>query len=201
MSIKLYGAGPSRWIRPYWVLTELGVTFEAIEVNLRAGEGRTPEYLAINPFGKLPALVDGDLKLFESAAICTYLADKYAESGLAPNAGTVERALYDQWVSFVISDLEQPLWRITRHKYLYPEAQRSAADIALAREDFKRLAAVVESQIGNYLVGNRFTVADVMMAYTLKWATSEDLLAGLPKLKKYLDRHTARPSFPARFFG
>ena len=201
MSLKLYGAGPSRWIRPYWTLNELGVPFEAVQLNLPTGEATSPEYLAINPDGKVPALVDGDVTLLESAAICNYLADKYPEKGLAPKPGTVERARYDQWISFVISDLEQPLWRIIRHKFLYPAAQRSLADIELAKADFRRMAATLEVQISDHLVGDRFSVADIVMAYTLKWATWDQLLDGYPKLQAYMEHHTARPTFPRQFFA
>lgn len=201
MTIKLYGSGPSRWIRPYWMLNELGIKFEAIELKLQNGEGQTPEFLAINPHGKVPALVDGKVILFESAAICTYLADKYPEQGLAPRVGTIDRAYYDQWISFVISDLEQPLWRIVRHRYLYPEGKKSPADIELAKADFLKLAAVVENHVGTFLVGNRFSGADIIMAYTLKWATWDQLLDGFPKLQKYMETHTARSSFPRQFYG
>src|SRR5262245_6206158 len=116
--ITLYGSGVSRWVRPYWLLQELDVPFEPKLVSVRKGEHRSPEFLAVNPFGKLPALVDGDLTLIESAAICTYLGDKYAEKALIPKTGTRARALHDQWVSFAITELEQPLWRIARNTFV-----------------------------------------------------------------------------------
>ena len=204
--IKLFGGGGTRWVRPYWTLKELGVPFEPVKVSILKGETKAAAFLAINPFGKLPALQDGDFQLFESAAICNYLADKYSEKSLAPKPGTQNRALYDQWVSFVISDLEQPLWRITRHKYVYPEAQRSLADCELAKDDFRTMAAVLEKQInGEFLVADRFSVADIVMTYTLKWATlpflmGVSLLEGFPKLEAYMLKHTSRPAYPAELY-
>ncbi len=199
--MKLYGAGPSRWVRPYWTLQELNVPFEPVRLNLRQGENRTPEYLAINPFGAVPALVDGDVVLSQSAAICTYLADKYPESGLAPRPGTADRGKYDQWVAFAIADLEQPLWRIARHTFRYPPEKRSAAEKELAAEDFRTLARTLEPLLGEYAVGGRFTVADIMLAYTLRWASGYKLLDDFPGLAAYTNRHVARPAFPAHLFG
>lgn len=199
--IKLYGAGSSRWVRPYWTLQELGVPFEAVRLNLRGGENRSPEFLALNPFGAVPALVDGDLVLSQSSAICTYLADKYPEKGLAPPAGTADRGRYDQWVAFAISDLEQPLWRIARHTFRYPEEKRSPAEKALAADDFRNLARTLEPLLGEYAVCGRFTVADIMLAYTLRWSERLNLLDDFPRLQEYAARHIARPAFPAHLFA
>jgi glutathione S-transferase len=199
--ITLYGNGPSRWVRPYWTLQELGIPFETKRVSVMKGENRAPEFLAINPFGKLPALVDGDLTLFESAAICTYLADKHAEKGLIPTVGTRERAIYDQWVSFAISELEQPLWRITRHKYGYPEPKRSQTDIELAKEDFHSTARTFEPLVKEHLVGDRFTVADIMVTYVLKWAEMFGLMGEHAGLRAYMEKHAARPAFPKELYG
>jgi glutathione S-transferase len=88
--MRLYEFGPTRSIRVRWTLQELRVDFESIHVNLLAGENRRPEFLKINPAGKIPVLVDGDLVLTESVAIVLYLAEKYSDQGLLP-AGLEER--------------------------------------------------------------------------------------------------------------
>jgi glutathione S-transferase len=199
--ITLYGNGPSRWVRPYWTLQELGLPFETKRVSVLKGENRAPEFLALNPFGKLPALTEDDFTLFESAAICTYLADGHPDKGLIPTVGTRDRALHDQWVSFAISELEQPLWRITRHTFAYPEAKRSPADIALAREDFHKTASTFEPLVKGVLVGDHFTVADIMVTYALKWADMFGMLREHPGLTAYMERHTARPAFPASLYA
>lgn len=203
--MKIYGISNSRWVRPVWTARELDLPFEPVVVSISKGQTRTPEYRAIHPFAKVPALEDGDVTLFESMAICNYLAAKRPEVGLIPADGTAERRTYDQWVSFVISDLDQPLGRILRHLWVYPEARRSAAEIDLAREDFRRLATALEPILPDTLVGDRFTVADIFLTYTLKWASDvqllqEDLLVGYPRLQAYVARHEARPAFPRELY-
>ena len=121
--MKLYGFGPTRSLRALWGLKELGVEFEFIPVNLQAGEHRRPEFLDINPAGKVPVLIDGDLVLTESAAIVLYLAEKYPEKGLMPPK-LEQRAQVYRWVMFAMTELEQPLWRITKHTFLLPEGKR-----------------------------------------------------------------------------
>src|SRR5262244_2451288 len=133
MKMKLYEFGPTRSIRVRWTLQELEADFESIRVNLPAGEHCRPEFLKINPAGKVPVLEDGDLVLTESVAIVLYLAEKYSEKGFAP-AGLRGRADLARWLLFTATELEQPLWRISRHSAIYPEDKRLPGDIALARE-------------------------------------------------------------------
>jgi glutathione S-transferase len=111
MSMQLYEFAPTRSIRARWTLQELGVDFEAVAIDLVAGENRKPEFLALNPAGKVPVLVDGDLVLTESATIVWYLAEKYADRGLLP-ADLAQRARVHRWLLFAVTELEQPLWRI-----------------------------------------------------------------------------------------
>ncbi|CAN95560.1 gst13 [Sorangium cellulosum So ce56] len=192
--MKLYEFAPTRSIRVRWALQELGVDFETVQVNLRAGENRRPEFLKLNPAGKLPVLVDGDLVLTESVAIVLYLAEKYPDKGLLP-ADPRERAKVNQWLLFAATELEQPLWRIARHKFLYPEDKRQPGDIPVAREDFKAMAAVLEKHMDQrqFVVGDSVTVADLVMAYTLDWADEAHLLDDFPQLRAYMDRMYARP--------
>jgi glutathione S-transferase len=205
--IKLYGGGPSRWVKCYWTLRELDVPFEPVVVSVLKGETRTPDFLAKNPFGKLPVLEDGDLRLRESSAICTYLAERHPEKGLLPKPGSPERALVNQWMSFAVADLEQPLWRSMKHRFLYPENVRIPGEVAVAHADFKALAATLQDQLrGDAIVGNAFTLADLTLAYTLKWSRIErvigaDLLAGFPRLIEYTERHTSRPAFPKELYS
>ena len=179
--MRLYEFGPTRSIRARWTLQELGVEFEPITVNLVAGEHRRPEFLKINPAGKLPVLVDGDLALTESVAIVLYLAEKYPEKGLLP-ADLTGRAQVNRWLLFAATELEQPLWRISRHTALYPEDKRLPGDVALARQEFKEMAAVLETHLQGrqFVVGDRATVADFVMAYTLDWGGEARLLDEFP---------------------
>jgi glutathione S-transferase len=98
--ITLYGTPNSRSTRVAWALEEAKVDYEFIKIDLRNGEGRTPDYLSINPGGKVPALAEDGFVLTESAAIVTYIGDRYPESQLTPPAATQERGLYEQWCFF-----------------------------------------------------------------------------------------------------
>jgi glutathione S-transferase len=192
--MKLYEFGPTRSLRARWTLQELGVDFEAVTINLMAGEHRTPEYLRINPAGKLPALVDGDMILTESVAIVLYLGEKYPDRGFVP-AGLVERAQLYKWLLFAATELEQPLWRISRHTALYPAERRLPAEVDLAREDFRAMARVAEDHMKGraFVLGGSVSVADFVLAYTLDWANNAKLLDAFPNLTEYMDRMYARP--------
>jgi glutathione S-transferase len=197
--MKLYGFPPTRSIRVLWTLRELGVDFEFVNVNLMAGENRSPAFLALNPAGKVPVLVDGDFVLTESVAIVLYLAEKYPQEGLLP-AGLEARAQVNHWLLFTATELEQPLWRIARHTAIYPEDKRLPAEVPLASQDFRDMAAVMEEHMKarQYLVGDTVTVADLVAAYTLDWANDVHLLDGSPRLRGYMDRMYARPRAPPR---
>jgi glutathione S-transferase len=197
--MRLYGFPPTRTIRALWTLRELDLEFEYVTVDLMKGEHRRPEFLAINPAGKVPVLVDGDLVLTESVAIALYLAEKYPAKGLLP-VGLQPRADVNRWSFFTATELEQPLWRIARHTALYPEEKRLPAEIPLARQDFLDMAAVMEKHMAGrtFLVGDGVTVADLVAAYTLDWANEVKLIDGLPHLRSYMERMYARPKAPPR---
>lgn len=197
--MKLYGFGPTRSLRALWGLRELGLEFEFIPVNLQAGEHRRPEFLKLNPAGKLPVLVDGDLVLTESAAIVLYLAEKYPEKELMPTK-LEERAQVYRWIMFAMTELEQPLWRMAKHEFLYPEDKRLPQDIELAREDFRAMATVLERHMDGrqFIVGDRISVADCVTAYLMDWAEEVQLLDGFPNLTAYLRRMYQRSAAPQR---
>ena len=199
MKMKLYEFGPTRSIRVRWTLQELGADFEPIRVNLLAGEHRRPEFLKINPAGKIPVLVDGDRVLTESVAIVLYLAEKYSHKGLLP-AGLNERAQVNRWLLFAATELEQPLWRISRHTALYPEEQRLPGDVSLASGEFKDMASVLEKHMQGqqFVAGDSVSVADFVMAYTLDWGNEYKLLDSCPQLLAYMKRMYARPHAPPR---
>jgi glutathione S-transferase len=197
--MKLYGFGPTRSLRALWGLKELDLEFEFIPINLQAGEHRRPEFLALNPAGKVPVLVDGDLVLTESAAIVLYLAEKYPEKKLMPTR-LEQRAQVYRWVLFAMTELEQPLWRMAKHRFIYPEEKRLPQDIDLAREDFTAMAAVLERHMDGrqYIVGDRTSVADCVTVYLMDWANEHHLLDGFPNLKGYLQRMYQRSTAPQR---
>ncbi|MFQ6240401.1 glutathione S-transferase family protein [Sinorhizobium meliloti] len=197
--MKLYGLGPTRSLRALWALQELDAEFEFVRVNILAGENLHPDFLRLNPAGKLPVLVDGDFVLTESAAIVMYLAEKYGDKGLMP-ADLKERAQAYRWSLFAVTELEQPLWRIAKHTFLYPEDKRLPEDIALAREEFAAMAAVLDRHMDGraFIVGHNITVADCVTAYVLDWGNENGLIDSFPNLKAYLERMYARPRAPQR---
>ncbi|UXU90152.1 glutathione S-transferase family protein [Burkholderia sp. S-53] len=197
--MKLYGFAGTRSQRALWGLKELDADFEFVSVNLLAGEHKRPEFLRINPAGKVPVLVDGDRVIPESAAIVLYLADKYPEKALLPVDPALRAQAY-RWVMFAVTELEQPLWRITRHTFLYPPEKRSPADIELAREDFATMAAILDKHLEGreFIVGDTLTVADCVTAYLIDWAGECNLIEPFPQLRAYLDRLYARPKAPQR---
>ena len=197
--MKLYEFAPTRSIRARWTLQELGVPFEAVSVNLLTGEHRQHPFLALNPAGKVPVLEDGGLVLTESVAIVLYLAEKYPEKGFAP-AGLHARAELARWLLFTATELEQPLWRISRHSAIYPEDKRLPGEIALARDDFLAMAKVLDQHMVDreFVIGDSVTVADFVLAYTLDWAQLVDLLGDFPRLEGYMLRMYDRPAAPMR---
>ncbi|MCQ4249654.1 glutathione S-transferase family protein [Pseudomonas stutzeri] len=195
--LKLYGTPPTRALRVIWLLNELGLEYEMVPVDLLGGEHRKLDFLSLNPAAKVPVLVDGDLVITESAAIQLYLAEKNPEAGYIPT--TVEsRAQMYRWIFFLVTEIEQPLWRIARHTFIYPENQRLPQDIDLARQEGIEMVAVLERHMKDreLLVGDRLSVADFTAAYTLDWANEEQMLENAPRLKAYLEQLYARPKAP-----
>lgn len=193
--MKLYGAAPTRAIRVQWLLNEMGIDCEVIDLNpLRDLDAK---FLALNPAGKLPVLIDGDVVLTESAAIPLYLAEKHAEKGLIPK-DLGERAQMYRWIFFLVTEIEQPLWRISLNTVIYPEEQRVPADIHNALRDCKRMVAVFERHMADrdFVVGDRLSVADFIAAFTLDWADDEKTLDEAPRLRAFLETMYARPTAP-----
>lgn len=201
MRFTLYGAGPSRSTRISWAFHELAVDYEYVHLEMMRGDHRRPEYLAINPCGKVPALRDDEagLSLFESGAIITYLGDQHPGAGLVPVAGTADRGRYGQWLSFVASELEQPLWLKAKHTFALPEALRHPEVIPTAHKEFARAAKVLDGALGDgpWLLGEIFSGADIMAAHTLAWANKSEFDLGSDRLMAYMKRALSRPAFLA----
>ncbi len=195
--IKLYGTPPTRALRVIWLLNELGLEYELRPVDILHGEARQTPFFDLNPAAKVPVLVDGNVVLTESAAIQLYLADKHPEAGLIPQ--TVEdRGQMYRWIFFLVTEIEQPLWRIARHTFIYPEDKRLPQDVDLARQECLQMVAVLERHMEGreFMVGDRPSVADFNAAYTLDWANEAEMLDAAPRLRAYLKTMYARPTAP-----
>ncbi|HFE48850.1 MAG TPA: glutathione S-transferase family protein [Chromatiaceae bacterium] len=198
--LKLYHAPRSRSARVLWLLEEMGLAYE-LEIipfrDLLAGKHRTPEYLALHPLGLVPLLEAEDgLRLFESGAICAWLTDRHPERGLAPLPAEAARAHWQQWMYFSVATLEPPAWTIIRHTRMLPENKRNAPALASATRRYRDTLEVLEKALADereWLLGETFTSADIMLVLTLQW--SPGFLSDFPKVKAWCARAMARPAY------
>jgi glutathione S-transferase len=196
--MKLYFAPRTRSVRPRWLLEELGVPYEFIRVNMAQQEHTTPAYLAVNPLGELPTLVDGDVTLRESLACCLHLADRFPEQRLAPPVGSPERGPYYQWMAFAETRLDPAVMDFYTHAQR-PEARQhdaGAEEAPKSRRHLNALLDVLDQELGGreVLVGGAFSAADVVTASILHLAHTLHLLDGHPRLMEYTRRHAQRPA-------
>lgn len=179
--LQLYGGAYTRSAMVQWYLAELAVPYEYQELDIRAGDHLKPEYLAINPMGKLPAIVDGEFKLWESGAILLYLADKYDQMG---GGDKQKQAEIIQWVFFANATLGPGLFLEERREKEMPRL-------------LQPLNIMFQKQ--SFLIGEELTVADVAVGYYLYMAR---LLLKLdyseyPAVVAYLENLSKRPAFQA----
>lgn len=195
--LKLYGISQSRAFRPLWLLHELGLPFEHIRLDFHGSELRDPDYLALNPNGRIPTLVDDDLVVWESMAINLYLARRYGgDSGLWPDdiAGEA-RAL--QWSFWVMNEVEAPLLSVLMHGRVLPQEKRDPEKVSRNTGLLKTPFAVLDRALDgrDHLAAGHFTVADLNVAAVLSWCKPARVrLDDYPKLDAWLTRCLARPA-------
>ena len=195
MTITLYYAPNTRAVRVAFLLEELGVSYAKHVFDLDGGEHKHPTYLRLHPHGLVPALQDGETVIFETAAICLYLADRFPEKMLAPPPASPQRAAYYQWIVYSVATLE-PILSDIWLQLKCPREQRDSSVLAQANQRFAAVAAVLSGAlVSPYLLGDRFSAADVLVGAMLVWARSMELLGAHPKLAAYAARIGARPAF------
>lgn len=196
--ITLYGAMASRAHRVVWMLNELALPFRHVPTPFLDGSTRTPDFLALNPNGRVPVLDDGGLVLFESLAINLYLARTYgaAPLDLAPrNPAEEGRAL--QWSFWVATEVEKPLLLASANLRLFAEAQRNADEAQMALDKLARPFKVLNDHLAlrSHLIGERFTVADLNVATVMDLAPQCGIsLADWPALQAWHRRCLDRPA-------
>jgi glutathione S-transferase len=180
----------SRAVISKWMLDECGADYKIVPVDFQKGEHKSIEFLKINPAGKLPALVDGETRVFETAAISLYLADKFAQAKLAPRIGDPERGRYLSLMIYSTSQLEPAMGDALFGGHP-PAPQRGWTDFETARN-------IIETELadGPYLFGDWFTAADVMIGSMFIWRRMLGGQPDRPKLEAYVDRLLARPQAP-----
>ncbi len=197
MALKLYYAPKTRSTRPRWVLEELGVPYELERIDLPSGGHKKPEYLKVHPLGAVPAFKDGDKPMIESAAICMYLADKFPEKKLAPAVGTPERGDYYQWIMFGMATMEPIVYTVFQHTVMLAPEKRNPNIADEAKTKYKNaLNALSEALKGKqFVVGNQFTVADVVIGSILSWSKAMGMLNDHPDLVAYSKSLAERPAY------
>jgi glutathione S-transferase len=195
----LWGAGTSRTIRPHWAMHELGLTYEKRPIQSRSGETLTAEYTALNPRQKIPLLQDDDFTIGESAAIVSYLSRTYAGPGrsLIPDDNRA-MAKWLEWCFFITAELDSTsLYIMRRHtdlKHIYgdaPVAVKSSAEYFLKQLRFVDVALADGRQ---YLMGDRFTSADILLMTCLTWSIAYGV-GVCDSARPYMERIASRPAY------
>jgi glutathione S-transferase len=186
---------------PHAVLREIGCRFDLVRVDVAKGENRAPEYLKLNPNGRVPTLVHGERVLYESAAIVLYLCELHPEAGLMPAVGDKDRHLFLQWLIYFTNTLQEELqhwW----HADSYADLKTSQHDVKIVAE--RRLGAIfsqLDSRLekgGPHVLGKRFGAADIFLAMLCRWTRQMQKPAlAYPSVKRLVDVVTARPAWQA----
>jgi glutathione S-transferase len=178
MAIHFYYAPMSSAMRCHWALEELGVPYEKHKMDLQAGEQKKAEYLAVNPNGKVPALVDGDAKIFESLAIFLWLGEKYGtEKGMWPKLGTKEHGEALSWLMWGTVEAAAAVFQHMTHgteaRFALPKEHQSAHVAKASKDRFEQLMKVLDDRLSgrDYILGSAFSLVDVANASMIGFAT------------------------------
>ena len=193
-TLRIYGIARTRAFRPLWMARELGIDYEHMPIEITDAGAKSPEFLAINPNGRLPAIVDDSFVLLESLAITLYLAKKHSFGRLYPSRIEDEARAW-QWTMWALTEVDRGVNIWSLHAVRLPPAERDAAKrdeaLAVLKGPFRVLNEAVSKQ--PYLLGSDFTVADLNVAAVISRAVDMDLSAS-PNLKAWLTRCLDRPA-------
>lgn len=188
--MKLFWSPRSRAFTALWMMEEAGQPYERVLTDISTGAQKKPEYLAINPMGKVPALQDGEATMGEAAAICAYVAERYPEAKLAPPVGDPRRAKYLYWLFYGPSCIEPAIIQI----FTKIQVPTSTAGWGDATQVFDVLDRALEK--GPWLLGDDFSATDVAIGSGLNFAVRQfKMVPARPSFDRYIDRCEARPAF------
>ena len=192
MEVTLYGTGFNRSARCRWTLDETGIAYALVERPDLIGSDELRQF---HPLAKVPAVVIDGQTLFESAAICAYIADRVPAADLIAKPGTFARAQHDQWVAFCLTEMESWLWNSYVNTSMLPEEQRVSGGLEQNVAMFKRSALVLDAHLArhDYVVEDRFTVTDIIVGWCVKWGRRQGHLDACPALVRYMARLLDRP--------
>jgi len=195
MELTLYYQSGTRSQRVRWLLEELELNYKLEYIDLFKGQGNTPEYLAMHPLGQLPVLIIDGSVMFESGAIVHWLADIHPEKGFAPALDSPQRREFNQWMYFSVTSLETPAWEIILHRQILPEDVAIKPIVAFATRNLIKVLTVLDKQLQgkNFMLGNKFSAADIMIGYTLLWFPEQ--LEKFSNLKAYTTELQRRPAY------
>jgi glutathione S-transferase len=188
--MQLYWSPRSRSFSALWLMEETGQPYERVLTDLSTGAQRKPDYLAINPMGKVPTLKDGDATLAEAAAICAYVAERYPEAKLAPPVGTPLRARYLYWLFFAPSCIEPAMVQIA--------TKIEMSSVAAGWGDAQRVFDVLDAALakGPWILGDEFSASDIAIGSALNFAVRLfKMVPSRPSFDAYIARCVARPAF------
>ncbi|NMW27008.1 glutathione S-transferase family protein [Escherichia fergusonii] len=189
--MKIYTYPKSRSLRVLWALEEIGISYDTVRVDLFNPDSKVK---SPHPFGKVPFLIDEEVSISETLAICTYLCEKHQNVTLYP-ANLVEKASVNSWLSFTLTDLEAPVWGLLKHITFTPENQRSTNLMNYLRGEAAKVINQIHFNTAHtWIAGNNFTLADIFLSHTLQWAK----LCGLDvntETNCYIVRTQSRPTF------
>ncbi len=190
--MKIYWSPRTRSFASLWALEETGMPYESVQLDTANDAHKTPDYLAVNPMGKVPALSDGDAAMGEGAAIIAYIAEKYPDAKLAPPIGDPKRARYLQWLFFGPSCIEPAIMQA----FLKFDVPTATASWGSTGQTFDVLDKAVET--GPYLLGEDFSAADIVIGSGINFAVRIfKMIPTRPSFERYLDAISARPAFKA----
>ncbi len=188
--MKLYWCPKTRAIRALWMLEELGVAYERVFIDIRDANAKAnPAFRAASPMGKVPAIEDGATRLWDSGAICAYLADQYPRAGLAPPIGDPDRGRYLQWLLYTNAVIEPAMAE------KFSNAAVSAA--AHGWGSFELMLGTLRDGLaaGPWVLGQRFSAADVLLGTACHFLKQFKLIDAEPAISAYVDRCMSRPAF------
>jgi glutathione S-transferase len=188
--MQLYWSPRSRSFTALWLMEEIGQPYERVLTDISTGAQKKPEYLAINPMGKVPALKDGEVTLAENAAICAYVAERYPEAKLTPPPGDPLRAKFLYWLFFLPGCVEPAMTQMATKLEMNPVA----AGWGDAQRPFDVLDAALSK--GPWILGENFSAADVAMGSMLNFAVRMfKMVPTRPSFEAYINRCAERPAF------
>lgn len=197
--IRIYHAPRTRSVRVIWLCEELAIPYEVVTIDFSREYRASDEWRAMHPQGKVPVMEDGDITIFESCAMIQYLLDRYGDGRLQPEAGSEAAAHYQQWCWFAESSFARPLGDMIHHSRLRPEHERIPGVVEDARLRAEPCLAATDQHLvdRDYLVGDSFSGADIIMAWTLFLAKMLELFdeESAPNAWRYLANLEARPAY------